>query len=226
MVSWILRILAAVLVLSLGYGSVLHAVDRGKFLAWKGWLRPVFSAEVIRAGYSYYESESPLGRAIMVRRHTGDEPTPLTGCSWQPMTVDEFFGGRVRETLDGRLGEAIDRGMEGATVESVGWRWPVWTREFHAGDGSALRASTKGFVAIGPVGMMTRPAGPAFVLWVSAIAGGFWAVERAGASAVRRLRRMKSPYGHCPSCLYDLAGIDDTVCPECGADRPRSRAVA
>ncbi len=216
MLRWLARIAAAVLALSLGFGWVVHAVDSGKIRGWGGWLRPVYNAEAVRAGYTYYESESRVGRAGMVRRRTGDEPIAWDVNADRLQSVEGFYGRRVRETLDDRLGEAISLGADTATVELVGWPWAVWVREFRAGTPDGAPARMKGFGSVGPIGVMTRPVWPGFPLAVLVVAAGFWALERAGRRAVRRVRRMRTPYGHCASCGYDLAGIDATLCPECG----------
>jgi len=45
-------------------------------------------------------------------------------------------------------------------------------------------------------------------LWRRVVVGWLW-------------RRLRTPAGHCPSCRYDLSGIDAPRCPECGAATPR-----
>jgi hypothetical protein len=219
MLRWSARILAAVLVLSLGYGWIVQGVDSGAMPGWGGTLRPVFSAEAVRAGYTYYESESPLGRAGMVRRHTGEEPIAWEADMPRPMTAQEFYGGRVRERLDDRLRDAIGVASETATVETIGWRWPVWSRAFRVGVPGGGPARMDGFVSLGRAGVMTRPVWPGFLVSVMVVAAGLWAAECGARTAVRRVRRMRTPYGHCPACGYDLAGIDGAVCPECGVSQ-------
>lgn len=216
MIRWIARVLASVLVLSLGYGWLVRAADTGRLPSGSGSLQPVFSAEAVRAGYTLYESESRIGRAMMVRRRTGDEPIAWELYMPRPMTTEEFYAGRVRETLDDRLSDAIVRGVDTMSVELVGWPWAVWTREFRVDPQEIGPARMKGFVSFGRFGVMTRPSWPAFLLWVVALAMGMWAVEHGGRAAARRVSRMRTPYGHCVSCGYDLIGIEGAVCPECG----------
>ncbi len=216
MLRWSARILATVLVLSLGFGWVVRAVDTGKFPGGVGTLRPVLSQEAVRAGYTLYESESQIGRAMMVRRRTRDEPIAWEMDMHRPMTAEEFYGGRVRETLDDRLRDAIAHGVDTATVEQIGWPWMVWTREFRVGPHENTPARMKGFVAFGRFGIMTRPAWGGLLLWTVILVPCMWALERGGRSAVQKVRRMRTPYGHCASCGYDLIGIDAAVCPECG----------
>lgn len=213
---WLARIAAAVLVLSLGFGWIVRAVDSGKLVGWGGWLQPVYNAEAVDAGYTYYESRSRIGRAGMVRRRTGDEPIAWDAATNRPQTIENFYGQRVRATLDHRLHTAIAMGAETATMQLVGWPWKVWVREFRAGTQASGIARTSGFVSWGPFGVMTRPVWPGFPLAVVVVTVAIWGMEQAGCCAVRKVRRMRTPHGHCTSCGYDLTGIDAALCPECG----------
>lgn len=225
MIRWSARILVSVLLLSLGYGSLVRAADTGRFPSGAGSFRPVYSAEAVRAGYTYYESESRIGRSMMVRRRTGDEPIAWNMYPTRPMTTQEFYGGRVREALDDRLRTAIAAGLDTAAVEQVGWPWPVWEREFRFRSGEHDPAKSRGHIAFGRFGIMTRPAWSSFLLWLPGVALVLWGIEWGARAIVRALRRLRVPYGHCVSCGYDLAGIDSSVCPECGGEQAeRDRA--
>lgn len=226
MIRWIARIILSVLLLSLGYGCLVRAADNARSSNWAGSLQPVYSAEAKRAGYTYHESESLLGRAEMVRRRTGTEPVAMDICLRRPMTAEEFYAGRVRETLDERLQAAMAEGLDTASVSQIGWPWPVWEREFRFRWNGPHPESSRGHVSFGPLGIMTRPVWPSFPLWVLAVACLLWAMEYAGRSILRAMFRLRTPYGHCASCRYDMAGIDATVCPECGMKQPLSQPVA
>ncbi|QKK09755.1 MAG: hypothetical protein HND58_17355 [Planctomycetota bacterium] len=89
--------------------------------------------------------------------------------------------------------------FRGAGLHSVGWDWPPdwWfedigffeTRRFSTGLGWSLYV---------PIWMAAAVSGALLV-------GAYW----------NNRRHARSSVGHCPTCGYDLTGIDG-VCPECG----------
>ena len=83
--------------------------------------------------------------------------------------------------------------------------------------GGGLLVLDSGTIWYGEFDVLAAPARPPTTRWIlplwmplALFALVFWFVWRIG-----RQRRQAALAGHCPTCRYDLTGLDG-VCPECG----------
>lgn len=205
----------AAIILSLVGGWMFRAIDSGSVAILRTTLQPVRAPQVMPMGYVYRTGSNSLVRAALLRRHTGMEPNTgmLHGClGWEEVVLDEslFYGTLSTDHVGSRMTAAASGGVESFAVTEIGWPIPVWRHTVELPTAGDLR--THGNLRFGPVWMATRPAWPGFLSWTAAGTVAALSIGR----LLRWMRTRRVPHGHCKVCRYDLAGLAEQPCPECG----------
>lgn len=206
----------AAITLSLVGGWMFRAIESGSVAMLRTSLRPVKAPEVMPMGYVYREGSGPFASAQLLRRHTGLEPrvvpeSPGCGiCAQGTITEFAFYEGRSTDAVGAVFNAAADRGVESFAVTEIGWPTPVWRHTVELPTAGDLR--THGTLRLGPVWLATRPAWPGFLFWTAAGTTAALSLGR----LFRWMQTRRVPHGHCKACRYDLAGLAEGPCPECG----------
>lgn len=172
--------------------------------------------ELAAHGYQCYGSEDCISSDFFVDRNP---------------TIDPFGWDVIKETRSPAWAfDAAQRGSITAGRSEIGWPLRYARIEFQEAepvnpqalpkaffsDAPETVTSVAGFIEIGPVSFATRPLLPGCLLFVAVVYG----LVLAGEQSVWIPRRIRAANRRrrscCVGCGYDLAGIENLTCPECG----------